>query len=351
MSNRKLKELMRRQPAKTKAPAAIDSAAFTSALTPKNVEIPTDANAFPLLDYTIAQVAEGKRLANMLLTMVPESVRILGDGAPIIFVDYDYQPDLNKARVRHIESNWNNLQCRPGVLNEREDGTLAVIDGQHTLSAAKLKAIPFLLFTVYRGKDRLTYKQEAWLLRELNSRKNRRAPSKDAEYRSEIAEGTELGRKYKKIDAVLANTGFHRGGAQKNRLSSLESTVDSFDLDGTGASLQKALFTIKHAWLGMVAVPGNMVRAVAGLHNNVGNLIMEDHLRKTLSKRLPSGNTPDTWINAVRLEYGAKPIHREMPGALAGRILDEYNNNLKSKRLPKTPALADFTMPGAAKKS
>lgn len=307
-----------------------------------NVKITTDANELPKILHTDAEVVEGKRLADLILSMIPEKVNI---NTAHIVIDYSYQPDLERARVKNIADNWNAALYRPGVLNEREDGSLAVVDGQHTYTAARLRAIPYLLFTVYRGENRLSHRQEAVLLRELNARKNRRAPSKPAERRAEIASGSDIGKVYKGIDAILAKVGFHHGGKSAGRVNSLGMLVESYKLDGTGDALEKALWCIKRAWGNQQSATGVMVRAIAGLFHNDNGLINEQELAEVLHRWEQTGKGLETWTQAVKAEYGSKPTCRFMPYCLAERVLYHYNFRRTSKRLPQS-ALDGFTKPG-----
>lgn len=323
MTHRSLKDLLRGLPGKGRAKTKM-----------------TDANVVPFaeIEHTDEEVKEGQRLADLILTLTPEPINLSSDK---LLIDYSYQPDLYKARVAEIVDHWNPLQYRPGVLNEREDGTLAVVDGQHSLTAGRIKGIPVLTFTVLRDENRLSVKKEAWLLRELNARKNRRAPSKLAELRAEMKEGTDIGKTYKKITVILNRVGFHIGGLPKGRVDSLDMLVESFNLDGTGEALERALWIIKRAWQGTGA-KGVMIRAISGLCDNVGDLIDEGDMSVDLGKLSQSGKGLDTWTQAVKAEFGTKPTCRYMPYALAERVLYAYNFRRKGKKLPEIKALDGF---------
>lgn len=61
----------------------------------------------------------------------------------MLSVDPAYQRSIentaSQALIQHIAKNWNWDLCQPLVVNRREDGTLAVADGQHRLTAANLR--------------------------------------------------------------------------------------------------------------------------------------------------------------------------------------------------------------------
>ena len=104
---------------------------------------PTKAS--PLLS-TAKQKAPAKPKA-LPKPKVPEHSTDLGDRPRVVWldlallkVDGSYQREVGKGGRTHINNivkafNWNCYQ--PIVVTEREDGTYAVIDGQHRLEAAK----------------------------------------------------------------------------------------------------------------------------------------------------------------------------------------------------------------------
>jgi ParB-like nuclease domain len=61
----------------------------------------------------------------------------------MLTVDAAYQRSIDNTAsqklIIHIAKNWNWDLCQPLVVNRREDGTLAVADGQHRLTAAKMR--------------------------------------------------------------------------------------------------------------------------------------------------------------------------------------------------------------------
>jgi hypothetical protein len=70
-----------------------------------------------------------------------ERPRVVWLGLELLSIDEHYQREIGQAGRAHIHRilgawNWNRYQ--PIVVNERADGTYAVIDGQHRLAAARL---------------------------------------------------------------------------------------------------------------------------------------------------------------------------------------------------------------------
>ena len=76
-----------------------------------------------------------------------------------LHIDESYQRPLQN-HVNVIAKDWNPTKCDPLKINFREDGNFYVWDGQHRLSAAKLRGIKYLLCDITVG---LTQKQEASL--------------------------------------------------------------------------------------------------------------------------------------------------------------------------------------------
>lgn len=52
-------------------------------------------------------------------------------------IDHTYQRRLDEQWVNELAENWNALAMSPLLVSQREDGTIAVLDGQHRLAAIR----------------------------------------------------------------------------------------------------------------------------------------------------------------------------------------------------------------------
>lgn len=74
----------------------------------------------------------------------------------------EYQRPLNEAKVCRIVQGWDAERWRMPILNRREDGTLVVIDGQHTLAAWALLGEPVIECEI-RELRTLEEESDLWL--------------------------------------------------------------------------------------------------------------------------------------------------------------------------------------------
>lgn len=69
-----------------------------------------------------------------------------------LFVDPTYQRDGSNTKANSIASEWNWVACSCICVNDRQDGTFAVIDGQHRVLAAMkrddIDKLPCLVFSL-----------------------------------------------------------------------------------------------------------------------------------------------------------------------------------------------------------
>lgn len=87
-----------------------------------------------------------------------------------IFVDSRYQRPVNETWVRKIAKNFDDDKANMLVLSERENGTMWVIDGNHTIQAARIVHGEHALLParIFKG---LSLEDEADMFYSLNSNK------------------------------------------------------------------------------------------------------------------------------------------------------------------------------------
>jgi hypothetical protein len=125
-----------RSPTKTAAGLKIGA---TVALTPKK---PATSTPLPMTKEKVLSgaAATAKAKAAQHSADLGTKPRVVWLDLGLLTVDKTYQREVGKAGITHINRilqafNWNCYQ--PIVVSERDDGTYAVIDGQHRLEAAK----------------------------------------------------------------------------------------------------------------------------------------------------------------------------------------------------------------------
>jgi hypothetical protein len=94
-----------------------------------------------------------------------------------------YQRPTSKVRIDQLVADWDDFACGVLVINERQDGRLVVMDGQHRLRAAQRKGRSTLPSLVW---FRLPLELEARIFRKGN---HLRRLSQYDEWRAELIEG------------------------------------------------------------------------------------------------------------------------------------------------------------------
>lgn len=125
-----------RTPAKTASGLKIGDAV---PLTPKKAATVTPLPTTKLKVLSGAAASAVAKAAQHSTDLGPKP-RVVWLDLGLLTVDKSYQREVGKAGITHINRillafNWNCYQ--PIVVSERDDGTYAVIDGQHRLEAAK----------------------------------------------------------------------------------------------------------------------------------------------------------------------------------------------------------------------
>ncbi len=193
----------------------------------------------------------------------------------------DYQRELNNPRTQRIANDFDANKAGVLTVSRRDNGTYAVMDGQHRLCAMRKLGITKAHCIVV---DKLTYEQEAKFFRE--QAKNTEVPNAMADYRAGLAEGNVH---YLSIQAVLDKNGYKVGSKSDYKtitaVSALSRIISVFGADVFDLSLQY----ITSAWRGdPIALRREMLVGISEFVQRFGNVIELDIFVKRLGNILPS---------------------------------------------------------------
>lgn len=155
-----------------------------------------------------------------------------------------YQRPQRSEWITKIVEGFDPAQANAIHVSERPDGSLWVIDGQHTLGALRKVGLPTWNCRIHRG---LTRQDEARMFRLINKHSHR--PSGIDDFRAALVEGDPV---VMHIDAVLADFGLYVVGSHETPgdLLPIRATTGFFSLYRRGGEdLLRATMTVcSEAW-------------------------------------------------------------------------------------------------------
>lgn len=181
----------------------------------------------------------------MPVTSPSKGVRVLTLPIEKMYVDPKYQRPLSEKFVQKVVDNFDERQLGVMVLNERDDGTLAVLDGQHRMEAAKRKGRKNLASVVFS----IDVQAEGEMFVALQ--RNRRPVTPLEQHRAMVASKDALAMT---IDRITRNAGFR---IESGSIASITAIRKVMEGTGTWApdNYKRALQVIAQAWT--EDVPGN----------------------------------------------------------------------------------------------
>lgn len=277
-----------------------------------------------------AASAKFERFASVPLETIPIA---------LLRSDSRYQTPIIDSIVENIVENFSSAAVNPPLVSRRADGTLWVIDGQHTVKGHIDLGRAEIDCKVIEG---LTIKDEADLFLIRNDPASRRKLSKKQSFKARVEAGDPI--------AVAMNKIFREGkwtlhGRGPMKLTSVPMAEECYNLDG-GRSLALALADCDNAWPNRTG-PINflMIKTVATIHFN-GNKpkrakVDQKRLRQALGFNLKAHKrngqfpalSPATFVDLVKetLKVKTVPNSRYMPRYLGDEILSIYNHRFSDK--------------------
>lgn len=151
-----------------------------------------------------------------------------------------YQRQLDEGRVGRYSAEYDPRLARPVVVNRRADGSMYVIDGQHTIAIERGLGRSVVLATVWDG---LTPQQEADLYNRLNSQ--RVTPNQWNRFGARATAGDP---KALAIIALAAECGFKTGTPDRsiNAIAAVNALERLYDV--SPALLRQTLTKIRELW-------------------------------------------------------------------------------------------------------
>jgi hypothetical protein len=236
------------------------------------------------------------------------------------------QRDENQTWSNKIAEIWDAEMLLPALVSKRSDGTLVIIDGQHSNTACvRVEGPQFLRDTmIYEG---LTVKQEAKLF--LAANKHRKPVKPFDNFRVSLTAGDPIAQR---VDDEVRSLGQDLQVASSpspNRVGAVQALLV---MGRTPGMVKRVLTIVSSAWGRDASTWDNLIlRAVAMVLEVPGNWELADDRR--LIKVLKSGGSPAIWKqNSVRLTpSGGGSSSRSMP--MVQQIANDYNLNLDRDKM------------------
>ena len=246
--------------------------------------------------------------------------------------DNRYQTPIIESIVENIVENFSLAAVNPPLVSRHSDGTLWVIDGQHTIEGFIRLGRTEIDCKVI---DDLSRKDESDLFLIRNDPRSRRKLSKKQSFKAHVESGDPVA---VAMNTIFKKLGFVLHGRGPMKIASLPIMEECFGLDGTGRALELTLADADSAWPHRKgSIPALILRAVAQIHFNgreAGELIDQKRLRIALSTNLKAHGTPALlpadFVALVKqtIEAPKVPNSRYMPRLLGTEILEIYNYRL-----------------------
>lgn len=234
-------------------------------------------------------------------------------------VDYIYQRPLDHKRVKYIAENFKPSLVRTPIVSLRANGELYIIEGNHTVNAAKAfgwKTIPVQYHTG------LTVEQEALEFEALNriGRNGRLAVPVCNRFNALLIGGS---LEETAINSIVEGLGLRISRESKRGINAIEAIYWAH----SNGNLEKTLWTLKK-WCpeGGKVYQNDMIRGVSAFYGKYPDADPK-HLVKVLASFLPS----EMRTRFFRTKKSLGVTGASFEGQIT-TLLDLYNKGLKGSR-------------------
>jgi len=251
---------------------------------------------------------------------IPETVPVSK-----MFLDRSYGREPNERHVAMLAGSWDRAKANAVILSLRDDGTYAVLDGWHRVTACRevegnealLPALVYIDLTLHR---------EAELFVAFN--RDKRKLNAAEIFRAELAEGNSDAKDIYKLVTGLDLDISWNGAPGENLLvavGALKFVASQFGLD----MLREVLLTIRNTQgTHSSSFANDMMLGLAGFLSRYGDLCDRTRLFAVLSQHSPG-----------QVRSLAHTIQAASPGtaprnATGMAFLQMYNHGLRTKHLP-----------------
>lgn len=161
-----------------------------------------------------------------------------------LFVDYGYQRPVSNQKVNMMKSNFDEKALTTLVVSKREDGTFAIIDGQHRYKAGFDMGIEFFYCQVFIN---LTYQQEADLFYKLNVQRG--IVKSTLQFKASLEAGHD---KSENVKNIVERNGFKlefvKSTKSKNMIACVDKLLKAYEVGSD--HLELVLNTLRKAYDG-----------------------------------------------------------------------------------------------------
>lgn len=238
----------------------------------------------------------------------------------VLNVDPIYQRNLNQVWVKRICDHWDFDRVRTPWVSMREDGSLYIVDGQHTVAAWQIMCGPNtpILCKVYRG---LTYDEEVTMF--LNQAKDVHPVSKLTLLNSMYQTGdVDVNDMVRAASEAGVEVKFESGGPAFGRcvaavaLYQMWKTLSRRDF-------VEALQVITAAWQGQKeSYAAGIIKGMTNIYKKYKGQFKPIEMRKALSK-----NSPNYYIREAKDMVGSEAVRYEK------LFLRAYNGRKSANKL------------------
>jgi hypothetical protein len=240
-------------------------------------------------------------------------------------IDHKFQRELDEGRCKNMAKSIDPERIGVPVLSRRSDGSLAVIDGQHRVTALKQagKDGEYILCEVHEG---LTVTEEAALFLKLNG--GRKAVSVFDKWRARIVANDRLAHD---ITTVLESVGLRISrNPSKNTVCAIQVVESVYARNG---NLRETLNVLKRWGDGTApsVFDGELIKYMSSFLLEHPDLVLD-----TLLDKLETVH-PERLLRRIKREQGADTsVHKVV---VANAVLrDIYNHRNKKKLSPPSAA-------------
>ncbi len=236
----------------------------------------------------------------------------------------NYQRDMSNRRIAQIVKEFDPLKLGVLVVNKRSDGTYAILDGQHRLSAMRTMGCTEANCLIIED---LTVEQEADYFRRQNE--NLAALNRFDLYRAGICAEDQH---YILIKNTLAKHGYqaHKDASPMHvtAIGALTKIVELYGFD----ILDKTFAYISTAWYSdSVAVRREMLAGIAEFAYHFGNKLTPEQFAARMRDKLPSALYYDYRVRSegrATFRNAFNPIMRRLFCVV---IMEAYNKGLNGQ--------------------
>jgi hypothetical protein len=236
-----------------------------------------------------------------------------------MFIDNGYQRPVSKEKINDMLKSFDEKALTALIVSKRENGTYAVIDGQHRYQAGKIAGVEYFNCLVYDG---LEYKVEADMFHKINVKRG--IVKSTLQFKSALEAQHEMAIHIKEI---VENNGYHiefvKSTKPTNMIACVAELIKAYQI--SPLHLDLVLQVLRAAY------DGNK-KSLAVYFIEGTSLFIKNHIKEINLKRFVTllKNTPiDTLLEKAKKR-------KDFEGGRLGycleiQMLELYNKKLRTK--------------------